>query len=413
MKENERQKFLSKHKYKVFFDKKDGRWKTTLSDETKKNGRRLIAKRDLSVLENEIVMYYKNVERENQIDRQKIISKNITLKEIYPLWLQSRKLEVNSIGTVKKNDQDWKRYYLNDKIIDIPMVELTIQQLKDWAHSKIDENQLNKRDYYNMAIIIKQCFKYAVDSGFIENDTWSMVKINTKKLQKNIKKGNDEEIYFYEEQKQLIEYSLYMFNKNPRNITALAIPLIFVTGLRIGEIVSLKYSDIDEINNVIIINKSESVIYELDGNGKFSYSRKEVQDHTKTLAGIRKVPYISQAKELIRMIKEASEQYGFYDEGYIFCPNSQRVHANSIDKKLYNYCAATGVDKKSAHKIRKTFISRLIHSRQVDIDTVCRVAGHVDMKTTFMSYCYSLDKNDTICDKFERVLGVNEECKQV
>ena len=71
---------------------------------------------------------------------------------------------------------------------------------------------------------------------------------------------------------------------------------------------------------------------------------------------------------------------------------------------IYNYCNAIGVDKKSAHKIRKTYISRLIHSGQIDIDTVCRVAGHVDMKITFMSYCFSLDHENAIQNKFEEVL---------
>lgn len=59
---------------------------------------------------------------------------------------------------IPKNDQDWKRYYLQDDIIDKPMYALTVQKLKDWAHKKIEDNHLNKRDYYNMAIVMKQCF---------------------------------------------------------------------------------------------------------------------------------------------------------------------------------------------------------------------------------------------------------------
>lgn len=76
------------------------------------------------------------------------------------------------------------------------------------------------------------------------------------------------------------------------------------------------------------------------------------------------------------MVKSASEQYGYYDEGYIFCPRSKRITANSMDKK------------------------------RIDIDTVCRVAGHVDMKTTFMSYCFSLDHESAIQNKFEDVLRI-------
>lgn len=103
------------------------------------------------------------------------------------------------------------------------MCTLTVQELKDWAHKKIEENHMDKRNYYNMAIIMKQCFLYAKDAEYIDVDTWEKVKINTKRL---------------------IGYSFGQFNKNPRNITALAIPFVFVTGLRIGELVCLKYSDL-------------------------------------------------------------------------------------------------------------------------------------------------------------------------
>ena len=62
MKDEERKRLLSKHRYKVFFDEKDNRWKTTLPDETKKNGRRLVAKRSKEKLENEIINYYAGIE---------------------------------------------------------------------------------------------------------------------------------------------------------------------------------------------------------------------------------------------------------------------------------------------------------------------------------------------------------------
>ena len=62
MKQEERNKILNQHKYKIFQDK-DGRWKTTLPDNTKKNGRRLMAKADKNILEDEIVAYYKKLEK--------------------------------------------------------------------------------------------------------------------------------------------------------------------------------------------------------------------------------------------------------------------------------------------------------------------------------------------------------------
>ena len=44
MRQKEKERILSKHKYSIF-QANDGRWKTTVDDETKKSGRRYIAKK--------------------------------------------------------------------------------------------------------------------------------------------------------------------------------------------------------------------------------------------------------------------------------------------------------------------------------------------------------------------------------
>ena len=177
--EDQKQHYLSMHKYKIFQDK-DGRWKTTLPDETKKNGRRLIAKSKLEDLNDIIAEFYK---KQEEIQNNPLLrfSEDITLEELYPIWLESRMLEVKSVRTVKRNHQDWNRYYKNTEIVKIPMRRLSVNELKDWAHKLITDNGMNKREYYDMALIMKKCFEYASDEGLCEN-TWAIAKtkVNTK-----------------------------------------------------------------------------------------------------------------------------------------------------------------------------------------------------------------------------------------
>lgn len=394
--ENQRQHYLSMHKYSIFQDK-DGRWKSTLPDTTKKSGRKLITRTKKQDLENIIIKYYKDEEEYQNLKNYRL-SNDITLEELYPIWLDSRILEVNNIRTVKRNDQEWRRYYKGTPITKKPMRLLTINELRDWAHKMIDDNQFNKRDYYDMALIIKKTFEFMENEGICEN-TWSKVKINTKKLRKISKKENTTQIYFVDEKMKLVQYSLKMFMERPWNITSLVIPFLFITGLRIGEVVALKYDNFTD--NEIVIESSEINNYEYE-NGKFVYRGKAIIDHTKTEAGKRKVPYTDGAKKIIDMIKKSSEYYGYYDNGYVFCPNSRRIVSNTIDKKLYCYCEALGIPKKSAHKIRKTYISQMIQNG-IDLDTVCRVSGHVDLKTTFDSYLFCLETNDQVHEKFNEL----------
>ena len=92
------------------------------------------------------------------------------------------------------------------------MKRLTINELKDWAHKLITDNDMNKRDYYDMTLIMKKCFEYASDEGLCEN-TWAIAKtkVNTKKLKKMVKPENETQIYFYDEKVKLIQHALKMF----------------------------------------------------------------------------------------------------------------------------------------------------------------------------------------------------------
>lgn len=400
MEEERRKSILIKHKYSIFQDK-DGRWKTQVPDEHSPKGKKLIAKKDRRDLEDFLVDYY-----------GEIIPKSKTLRDLYLPWLESRKVEACSMNTVKKNARHWIKYYDKDPIVDVPIGLLTCQQLKDWAHKKIRDNDFTKRQYYNMITIMNKLFEYAKDSELIETNRWRDVKVNKKLLKKNPKKSNETQVYFFEEKMKIVSYALSKYSQNHRDITALAIPLMFLTGMRIGEIVALKYEDF--VGNEILVRRSEVANYDIYEDGTYRYRGQEVVEHVKTDAGERSIPYTNGARQIIEYIKQASEEYGYYDDGFIFCPHSKRIKSNAINQRIYAFCDALGIPKKSAHKIRKTFISQMIFSG-IDLDTVCRVSGHTDINTTFNSYTFSLTKKEdrieqftNMCSELENVIGFNQ-----
>jgi len=395
MEDDKRKEKLKKHKYSIY-QGSDGRWRTTIPDKEKK--RKLIAKSSKKDLEDFLIDYYGEEESETRIP------KDITLEELYPIWIKSRILESTNMRTVKKNDQDWKKFYLGTEITKKPMAKMTPNQLKDWAHGLIDDYGLNKREYYNMALIIKKCYEFLEDENVCEN-IWRKVRINTKKLKRIVKPDNSTQIFFSDEKDKIIRKSLESFAMRPWNIGVLTLPLLFVTGMRIGELVALKYEDIGD--NTISIKREEVSDYMYnDETGAFQYIGKKVEEHAKTEAGVREIPLTDAARKIIGLVKDASSYYGYNDHGYIFCPRGKRLTTNSVDQLLYRYCDELGIPKKSAHKIRKTYISKLVTSG-VDLDTVCRVVGHVDVQTTFNSYLYSLDRKEETYKKFETIFDEN------
>ena len=174
MKYREKQRLLSKHKYKIFFDEKDNRWKTTVPDETKKNGRRLIAKRDRETLENALISYYA------QIEDDLYLSENLyTLERLFPQWLSFKTSQTDASSYGKRILIDWNKYYKDTPIVKELISDLTYLKLHRWAHEMVKKHALTKKQYYNMSIIMRQCLDYACEPelGIITENPFSRIKI--------------------------------------------------------------------------------------------------------------------------------------------------------------------------------------------------------------------------------------------
>ena len=68
------------------------------------------------------------------------------------------------------------------------------------------------------------------------------------------------------------------------------------------------------------------------------------------------------------------------------------------------YCDKAGIDYRSSHKARKTFISSLIDAG-MNINTIREIVGHADEQTTWGSYCYDRRTKDERKEILESALS--------
>lgn len=406
MRKAERQRLLNKHKYKVFQDK-DGRWKTTLPDESKSSGRRLIARTSQSKLEEDIISYYKQQE-ENEIKaNSRFNHKNkeeVTLRDIFPQWLEYKNAHTSAPSYTKRIYTDWKTFYVNDAIVDIPIVDLTYLYVDRWVHDMIRKHGMTKTKYYNMSVILRQCLDYCCEEeiGIINANPMERVKIKGKLFVKKQKPSRETQV-FQEDEQELICKELYSrYQKRTDCTTPLAILLNFQLGLRIGELVALKWSDID--GNYLHVQRMESGDYEVDAKKDKAVKNKgyKVVDYTKTYAGDRRVYLNNEAKKIIKEIRKSSFKHGHYDDDFIFLTSDKGKRSNSrtITRYLEKICDSIGIINKSNHKIRKTYISSLF-DKGINIDTIRRQAGHEDERTSLKNYCFDQHTSKEIENQLE------------
>jgi len=389
MKEKEKQRLLSKHKYKIFQDK-DGRWKTTVPDETKKNGRRLVAKSSYSELEKCIITFYAS-EEDNEYEKGKLV----TMRNLFPEWLNYKNSHTTSTSYIRRIKNDWNKYFKDDPIIDIPIYDLNYLILDKWAHEIIKKSNLTKKQYYNMSMILRQVLEYALELGIIEQNHFTRVKVDGKMFQHVRKPESDSQVFTVEDEKHICEIAMEHYKSSPKSITPLAILLNFNIGLRVGELVALKWSDIDK-NNYIHIQRMEVADYALDDKGTVTRCGSKIVEHTKSYAGDRKIYLNTNSRDILNIIKKRSFSYGLYDDDYIFVNSkSSRLTTGSINSFLYRLCDEINIDRKSSHKIRKTYISSLFDNG-LNINKIREIAGHEDEKTSLNNYCFDRNTdNDT------------------
>lgn len=144
------------------------------------------------------------------------------------------------------------------------------------------------------------------------------------------------------------------------------IQIAFRTGMRIGEILTLKWSDINFEENYLIVNRTLSVY----NNGH-------------VIINAPKTPRSHRAIDLdsvtISILKRIMSENGTSND-FIFTKKNGEIYSRQC-VRLYELCDKAGIPRRNFHSLRHTHISYCL-SHKIDITTVQSRAGHTDATTT-------------------------------
>lgn len=370
MKTKEIQQIKKKHKYPIYHSEKSGYF-TMVEDDSAPGGKRKIRK--------------VNEEKLYEALKEVYLEKPITLRDVYEKWLDYKKTPYND-ATIWRIEREWNAYYLKEplsqELLDIPMEKITSLKLREWCEEMIKKHSpCDKKKFSRITTIMNQCFEFASDEdrAYIKENVWPRAR---KKIRGGliINPGtpSDESQVFSDEEREtldkLVHEDLIKYKKAPTS-AGLQILFMLQTGLRIGECCGLKWSDVR--------------------NGRLYVTRQannsRVIEKTKSSSGTRDIPLTNKALEILEEVKEFNEAQGF-DKEWIFQSNNPtydyRLSYNAADRKLRKLCERMDSVIKSPHKLRKTTLSILLDSSEVNDRTVQRFAGHKDLSTTLQYYSF-------------------------
>lgn len=274
-------------------------------------------------------------------------------KDILLKWIEDKKIEVRN--TTIQN----YLYCINNWIIPkLGNIEIENISKNDLQNFIIEFSINHKRNtVINITKPLSGSIKWAEENGYINNNPWKNIKIPKDFSEKEIEVFTKEEI------------SMLLKAKHYQQVKKDMIILGYRTGMRIGEILTLKWEDIDF-------------------NGKFLMIKRTLSGYKNNKPEITE-PKTKKSKRRIDLDKKTMEmlinRYNENDE-YVFSKNDGSIYSRQAIN-LPRMCRSVGIKARSFHTLRHTHATVLL-SAGIHPKIVQERLGHAKISTTLDTYSH-------------------------
>lgn len=366
-----RKEIIAQYPYKIWKDTRG--YYNCYIPKLNEDGKIHVRRAKQSDVEDAIIQYIRDTED------------NPTILELYNRWSRYQQ-DMNLIApaTVTRNDSFVKKHLKGTALARKRIRSVLPMELTKFLEEQIAQYRMTSKAFSGLKHIIGGIIWQAGRDGLIAwtaDEVFSRLYI-TKKSFRVPHMDEEHEVYTEEETQLMIEY----LSDHP-DLHNLGILLMFVTGMRVGELVCLKPEDITD--KTIRVCKCETR-YKDSVSGQYVYG---VKDSPKTIAGYRTIVIPEQAQWIVQRLLSMSS-----GQEYVFMRNGKRMLQSAIRDRLYKLCDKLMDDRKSPHKIRKTYASILL-DKGLDSRLVMDQLGHVSVSISEQYYHRNrktIDRKQTI-----------------
>jgi integrase len=256
--------------------------------------------------------------------------------------------------------------------------EIKVSDIKVWKNNLLKNHKFSRSRYAKYHRTLNFIFKYALENEMIDRNPASLVDKRSKLFTRS-KQNQSEKYYTQSEVDKMLDGSDGWFH--------VLLMTYLNTGMRTGEALGLKFSDIDFDNHTIVIQRS---------------MRKGVlKDGTKT-----------DENRIIRMSKPLKDELLAHQklsksDVWVF-PNPKTgkpyYEANSITRWYFKpLLKKFGIEYKTLYALRHTFAS-LSAQRNIPMSAIQKQLGHKKLSTTLDFYVKNnLLSDDNDMDMFDKL----------
>ena len=301
--------------------------------------------------------------------KKEIKSTDKVFSQVLFEWLDSNKLRIKG-ATYLKYDTIIKRHIIPElgllEVSKIDTMTINLYLQNKLLHGNLVTHQPLSTSYVRtIAIIIESALKCATQNGIHTNIITPIKKPKIKSVLPKALTLEDEEL-------------LSNILKNDNSKVALGTLLALKTGLRIGEICALKWSDIDTEMMILTVRHT---ISRISSENSTKPKTVLILDDPKTKASKRAIPIPKWMKPLLEKTKVTSTSE------FLISGNDTFVSTKTFDYQYRKLLKRYNIPLFNFHKLRHTYATRCAEGG-MDAITLCNILGHASSVTTLNTYVH-------------------------
>lgn len=315
--------------------------------------------------------------------------KKASLGELMHSWLFEVVRVSNKIkpSSFERYEGIFRNYITNSTIYGIKISVLKSIQLQRY-YNKLHDTGKSSNVIKNLNKLLKTFFNYCVDEGYIIKNPCIGKKIvipgKVEKKEEDLKIFTDREIK--------------VLNKALKDHRHRALILLALgTGLREGELLGLKWTDIDLENKELRVERSVKQVYIIAADETKEF--KTIEQTPKSKSSIRTVSIPSTLIPILEQHAEIQEQEklkagnSYEKNNYVFSTESGKViNARNLTRSYERLLKKAKIPYRKFHSLRHTYATKLFE-RKEDLKTVQILLGHSDVSITSNIYTHVMPKN--------------------
>ena len=308
------------------------------------------------------------------------LQNNTTVGEWLDNWLTTYMQHTLKQSTYKSYET-YVRKHFKPSLGTIKLKELTPRTLQIFYNYKQEQENLSPKTISNLNMCLHKALAQAQSEGLILSNPSGSVSLPPL-IKPHI------EVLTREQQARLVQAS-YQFRYG------VFVRMTLVTGLRLGEVVGLRWCDIDFYTNMLHVNQTLNRLQRYDDDE--ADSKTEIVTQTpKSQNSIRSIPMLPdlvmdlQNWRTVQMQDAAALGTAYFDSGLIATQeNGLYVEPRLMREYYQKMLAAANLPNYNFHALRYTFATRAME-QGMDAKTLSVLLGHYSVGFTLDTYAHVL-----------------------